>query len=264
MFRLPDGSEVAIQSAAALALVFTANQSATKTWLGGTVEFLTHTPEADRREILRGKDEKKGDVEAPLIAAFMSQGMTKDSAKVLRSQITTIAYGWYHGEAEKIAQAKGWLTALDIARARKSLDATTAKQIKTRNAVVLLRADLEDKGLSIEEAKEVAGQTFAETQAQKDAQAAYERLEKSANKIGFRLFPLQYTPDDVAGLAINAGMLDEVKQAINVAIVMRDQAATDLKIQQAEVAKGTKAAVTNERQQREPIAVPAMRETEKA
>lgn len=263
MFKLPDGREVAITSAAALALVFTVNQSATKSWLQGVIEMMTHTDEATRKDILRGANKDKGEEYPPLVQAFVKEGYSPKTAAARRSEIKAIEYGWYHGEADRIAQASGWMKALDIARQRKDMDTEVSKRVKTRNAVVILGAELEQQlKLDPTAARALAQEKFVQTQEEQKAQATLERAETMANKMGFRLIPLQYTPAILAELAVNAGMIDETLEALEQA---KKVAAIDAEQKQKEIdeaAKGMKAAVTNERQQHKAIAIPSLADKE--
>lgn len=263
MFKLPDGKEIPITSAKALALVFTTNQEATKSWLAGTLEMLTHNPEKDAKDIIRGKEKDKGEQYAPFVAALMGQGMAEASAKTRWSELRTVYYGWTHGEAEKIAHANGWIPAVDIARRRKDADTNESKRVKVRNAVAVLRADLEEQqGLDPNAAKAVAVQTYEQTVAEETVQATFNRLEKAANKMGFSLFPLQYTTDNIVQLAINSGTLEQVREAINVAIEQRNKELAERQAADAEAAKGAKAAIVNERQTHKVTAIPAMEHKE--
>lgn len=268
--KLPDGREIRVTTVDGLAVVLTSNQSATKTWLSGMVELMTNVDEKTiRTEILRGKEKAKGEEYAPLVVALMSKGkMTAESAKVKLSEAKALFYGWTHGKANEIANATGWQVAIDAARMQKAADATTKAAVARRTAVAVIRAELEDKAgdnADLNEIREQAVEELEKQTAQKQAQAALERTETAANKLGFTLFPMTPSPEDLARVCVNANLFkDEVLTAIEQAYQRHDEEVKRKEMEASSIAEGAKAVAAAERGQHRATAIPPVPEVVKA
>lgn len=267
--KLPDGKEIRITSAEQLAVVLTSNQQATKTWLQGFIElFTTVDQKTIKTDILRGKQRDKGELYAPFVVALMSRGMTEATAKQRHSEANSLFYGWLHGKATDISNASGYWPAVDIARKQKQADAEVKAAVARRTAVAVIRAELEDaagEDADLNAIRDEAVEKLDEQTAQKAAQAALERTETAANKLGFTLFPMQPAVEDVVRVCLKSGMdRDEVVLRLDEAYKRFADAIKRQDMEAASIAEGAKAVAAAERNQHRATAIPPVPEVVKA